>query len=175
MRQPHNILGHDQPTLKDPFSAKEIKSPIWPLKQQSLTQPCLIGLRKSPHIFCFRKLTTLGYISLIRHKKTLLAKFQLIVLTSWHSTPRLKITKNTEKIIKFQYFLTLTKRKTEIRAETIVKKYLLADAKKFRNQCECFELSIGDKFFLPAQSQQGASIWLCNNAFDFLLSLYFYL
>ena len=34
LRQPHIILGHDQPTDKDPFSAK--KKQIWPIFIQSI-------------------------------------------------------------------------------------------------------------------------------------------
>ena len=71
----------------------------------------------------FRKFITLGCFSLRRHEKTILPKFQLILPTSWYSTPRLKITKIT-KTINFSYFLiffsTLTKRETKIGTETIV-------------------------------------------------------
>ena len=99
------------------YTALSCKETIWWAFLTSLA--CILGLAEN---FFFQKLITLGYVSLIRQKTTILQNFQLILPIPWHSTPRLKIAKIT-KSIKFLYFFTFfstfTKNETKIRTETI--------------------------------------------------------
>ena len=96
---------------------------------------CILGWTEKKN---FRKFITLGCVSLIRHKKTILTKFQLFLPKSWHSTPRLKITKitkNHQNVVPLYIFLDFYESLNKNTNRNHYHKHFWADTKKFYNQC----------------------------------------